>query len=83
MLGERPWVSVEVSERNPVKVREFQLHCEDGVAWLDEGWTDHISELEAFVRHLDGGPAPRSSVEEGAQVVEAISELRFLAGLAR
>jgi predicted dehydrogenase len=103
VLGERPWVSVEVSERNPVKVREFQLHCEDGVAWLDEGWADHISiarngvvekrnvahklplyaELEAFVRHLDGGAAPRTSVQEGAKAVEAISELRVLAGLAR
>jgi predicted dehydrogenase len=103
ILGSEPWLVVEVSERNPVKVREFQLQCEHGVAWLDEGWADHISiatgdtpviekraiaqnlplyaELECFVRHLNGGPAPRSSVEEGAQVVEAIAELRTLAGL--
>jgi predicted dehydrogenase len=102
-LGAEPWLVAEVSERSPVKVREFQLHCEHGVAWLDDGWADHISiatgdgpviekravartlplysELEAFVRHLKGGPAPRSSVQEGAQIVEAIAELRALAGL--
>ncbi|MGQ0615021.1 MAG: Gfo/Idh/MocA family protein [Planctomycetaceae bacterium] len=39
-------------------------------------------ELEAFVRHLDGGPPPRSSADEGAAIVETISALRRLAGLA-
>jgi predicted dehydrogenase len=103
VLGEKPWVIVEVSERSPVKVREFHLHCEHGVAWLDERWSDHISiatgraakikerpvardmplyaELKAFVRHLEGAPAPRSSVAEGTQTVESIFELRMLAGL--
>jgi predicted dehydrogenase len=103
VLGDAPWVALEVSARSPIKVREFQLECEKGVAWLDEGWTDFISiatgdlpsiekrtvssklplyaELEVFVNHLNGGPAPRSSVEEGVQVVEAIASLRKLARL--
>ncbi|HZI84924.1 MAG TPA: Gfo/Idh/MocA family oxidoreductase [Casimicrobiaceae bacterium] len=37
-------------------------------------------ELEAFVRHLDGGPPPKSSARDGAEAVRRISELRRLAG---
>jgi predicted dehydrogenase len=38
-----------------------------------------LAELRAFVSFLDGGPPPRSSVAEGAAIVEAIAELRALA----
>lgn len=38
-------------------------------------------ELRAFVNHLSGGPAPRSSAAEGVQAVARIEELRRLAGL--
>jgi len=38
-------------------------------------------ELEAFLGHLRGGPAPRSSAREGLDTVRTISELRRLAGL--
>ena len=38
-----------------------------------------LAELRAFVEHLDGGPAPRSSAAEGAAIVSAIDELRVLA----
>ena len=38
-----------------------------------------LAELEAFVAHLDGGPTPRSSAAEGAEVVARIAELRALA----
>ena len=34
-----------------------------------------LVELRAFVAYLDGGPAPRSSSEEGLRVVEAIAGL--------
>ncbi len=40
-----------------------------------------LRELRAFVEHLGGGPAPRSSAAEGAAIVRVISELRRLAGL--
>ncbi len=40
-----------------------------------------LRELRAFVEHLGGGPPPRSSAAEGAAIVQAISELRLLAGL--
>ena len=35
-------------------------------------------ELEAFLDHLRGGPPPKSSVVEGALVVERIAEIRRL-----
>ena len=40
-----------------------------------------LRELRAFLEHVDGGPPPRSSAAEGLVVVEAIAELRRLAGL--
>jgi predicted dehydrogenase len=42
-----------------------------------------LRELRAFVEHLDGGPPPKSSAADGADVVEAIAGLRELAGLDR
>lgn len=40
-----------------------------------------LRELRAFLKHLAGGPPPRSSAGEGVAVVRAIAELRALAGL--
>jgi predicted dehydrogenase len=40
-----------------------------------------LRELRAFVDHVQGGPAPKSSAAEGAAEVEAIARLRELAGL--
>lgn len=40
-----------------------------------------LRELRAFVDHLGGGPAPRSSADEGRRVVEAIATLRDFAGI--
>jgi predicted dehydrogenase len=38
-----------------------------------------LRELEAFLGHLDGGPPPRSSAEEGAAMVVALADLVALA----
>ena len=40
-------------------------------------------ELAAFLAHLRGGPAPRSTAAEGLLVVERIAALRSLAGIDR
>lgn len=40
-----------------------------------------LRELRAFVEHLQGGPPPKSSAAEGAEVVERIAEIRTMAGL--
>jgi predicted dehydrogenase len=42
-----------------------------------------LRELRAFVEHLNGGPAPRSSAAEGAAIVACIAELRSLADAGR
>lgn len=39
-----------------------------------------LAELRCFVAHLAGGPPPRTSVADGATIVETIAELRCLAG---
>lgn len=60
VLGVSPWATLKVSSRSPVKRREFRLHCEEGVAWLDGGWADHI----AIARGKDGMGAHARNVEE-------------------
>ncbi len=39
-----------------------------------------LAELRAFVEHLQGGPPPKSSVQDAALIVSRIAELRELAG---
>jgi predicted dehydrogenase len=58
-LGRDPWFSAEVSSRTPVKARQFELHCEGGVAWLDDGWADHIK----LARGCDGIGADANDIE--------------------
>jgi predicted dehydrogenase len=41
-----------------------------------------LAELRAFVDHLAGGAAPKSSAAEGAAIVAALADLRRLAGVA-
>lgn len=109
LLGNDPWLVVEVSSRYPQYRREIRLHCRDGVAVLNDGYSKYVQvtrsfgpydttipeaelrpistefpllrELRAFVEHLEGGPPPRSSAAEGALIVNAIADLRELAGL--
>ena len=38
-----------------------------------------LEELKAFIHHLEGGPVPKSSAEEGANIVKTIDALRRLA----
>ena len=39
-----------------------------------------LAELEAFIAHVKGGPAPKSSAREGADTVQRIAEARAMAG---
>jgi len=66
VLGDNPWVTAEVSSRSPLKRREFRLHCEQGVAWLDEGWADHIK----IARGDAGMGSDASSIEVRSIPVE-------------
>jgi predicted dehydrogenase len=40
-----------------------------------------IRELKTFIDFINGGPPPKSSAKEGAQIVETITKLRQLAGI--
>jgi predicted dehydrogenase len=42
LLGGDPWVRLEVSARSPVRRREVTLVCEEGVAVLSDGYSDHV-----------------------------------------
>ncbi len=50
------WHALEVSDRSPVSRRRVELHCADGVAVLDGGWSEHIS---VFRGDPGGGLAER------------------------
>lgn len=99
--ADRGWHVSEISERAPVVHRRVELHCDEGLAVLADGWDEHVfvhrpgvaeperieasgelpllAELRAFLRFVEGGPAPKSSVAEGAAAVKAIVDLRALA----
>lgn len=40
-----------------------------------------LAELRVFVNHLQGGPPPKSTADEGVLIVERIQQLRDLAGI--
>lgn len=42
ILGDSPWLVVEVSTLAPAHRRELRLVCEKGVAQLDGGYADHV-----------------------------------------
>jgi hypothetical protein len=41
-FGEEPWLVMEVSSRSPEYRREVRLHCRDGVAVLNDGYSKHL-----------------------------------------
>ena len=41
-LGENPWHVAEVSIRYAEWRREIRLHCRDGIAVLNDGYSDHV-----------------------------------------
>ena len=104
ILGEKPWLALEVSTSHRKWRREIWLYCENGFAVLNDAYSEHIQitfysdpdqailrpvskelpllrELKTFIKHLEGGPSPRSSAAEGAAIVDTIVCLRKLAGI--
>ena len=102
MLGDAPWMVLDVSVAGAAARREVHLHCRDGSAVLPDAHSDHVRiarsgapierrplsaepplrrELRTFVAHLGGGPPPKSSGSDGAACVQALQQLRALAGL--
>ncbi|PZM85314.1 MAG: gfo/Idh/MocA family oxidoreductase [Candidatus Melainabacteria bacterium] len=102
ICGTSPWLVSEVSTRHSASRREVWLYCRDGVAYLDDSYSEEITisrgstdtsiekmpfsqempllaELKAFINHIEGGPSPKSSAKEGAEVVRRIEQLRSIA----
>lgn len=107
LLGDNPYLMIDVSERRRRHFREVRLICENGWAVLPDSYSNTVLvtrdagagepspvearpiaqdmplrlELEAFVDHVRGGPPPKSSAAEAVAIVEAVEDLRALAGL--
>ena len=108
LLGDHPWLAIDVSTAAGAQRREIRLIGSEGIATLADGYSDRIvvtrgevhdrvtreddtrpistelpllRELRAFLIHLAGGPPPKSSAAEGADEVQAIADIRRLAGL--
>jgi predicted dehydrogenase len=73
LLGDRPWLAIEVSARSPERRREIVLHARDGVAVLGGGYDDHV----ALHRHpVD--PASREAEVERRPIATEMPLLREL-----
>ena len=68
LLGERPWHRLEISVRSPERRREVQLVCEQGVALLADGYSEHV------LVHRDGADEPER--REIAAELPLLRELR-------
>jgi len=68
LLGERPWHRLEISVRSPERRREVQLVCEEGVALLADGYSEHV------LVHRDGADEPER--REIAAELPLLRELR-------
>jgi predicted dehydrogenase len=71
---EQPWVELYEGNR-------FSQQCAT-VKIPVSGESALRTELRTFVEHLQGGPPPPTTAREGAAVVEALVELRRIAGIA-
>jgi predicted dehydrogenase len=71
VLGESPWMVLEVSTLAPAHRRELRLVCEQGVAQLDGGYAEHVVVARA-------GKIQEDAVERRAIVGELplLAELR-------
>jgi len=70
MSGAATWHVLEVSERSPERVRRVELHCDEGIAVLADGWDDHLS----VFRHT--GDAPDEELIPTPGELPLLAELR-------
>lgn len=62
ILGENPWLVVEVSSRCLVRQRALQLHCRDGVAVLSGAYSDYIEIAKGTDLRVSGAEPERRPV---------------------
>jgi len=68
LLGDRSWHRLEISVRSPERRREVQLVCEEGVALLADGYSEHV-----LVHRDDAGEPERREI---ATELPLLRELR-------
>ena len=71
---EQPWVELHKGNRSSAQSATVKIPF--------SGESALRTELRTFVEHLRGGPPPPTTAREGAAVVEALLELRRMAGIA-
>jgi predicted dehydrogenase len=69
-----PWLIVEVSSRHPQHRREVRLHCRDGVAILDDGYSPGIAVTRS--ENSRTGQTPESELRPISQELPLLRELR-------
>jgi len=81
LLGESPWMEVEVSGRRLIMQREVQLYCRDGVAVLADGFSKAVQ----IARSRGDMPIGRPVVEERAiaETMPLMEELRAFVAFVR
>ena len=48
LLGDDPWVRIEVGTRSTRRVRSVTLRCQEGIAALMDGYADHLEVLTGY-----------------------------------
>jgi predicted dehydrogenase len=69
-----PWLVVEVSSRHPQNRRELRLHCRDGVAILDDGYSPNLTVRRCA--NLAAGDTRASELRPICQELPLLRELR-------
>ncbi len=69
-----PWLIVDVSSRHPQHRREVRLHCRDGVAILDDGYSPGVSVTRS--ENFRAGQTPESELRPISQELPLLRELR-------
>ncbi len=72
-LGDEPWMVLEVSSRFPEYRREIRLHCRDGVAILNDGYSEHLSVVRA---QGSGSHPPEPELRHISNELPLLRELR-------
>jgi len=70
----KPWLIVDVSSRHPQHRREVRLHCRDGVAILDDGYSPGVSVTRS--ESFRAGQTPESELRPISQELPLLRELR-------
>jgi predicted dehydrogenase len=69
-----PWFIMEIAQRSPAYRREVQLHCQDGVAILKDGYSQYIEVTR--VDESDSIEAPKPDLRHISAEFPLLRELR-------